>query len=350
MATKEGGELHLLRRITVLDKQCSCPLYDKIITWKTEDRSPGTAAKIISLFNSIAFTFNDFNKLPDGKPSKDSNDRVRRVIFEHTAEQQRKSKSNYSKYSTGLPSLGGRGTTAKASTSASRFMMGPTLQAQSSSELEIFLQTSGSIHVAIFFKPSRYIDDGWEPQLLRDICHDFLQKYEDKLREFAPQFQAMARDQEAARNNYDFMPAFADFEPIIGPTSDFTITSDIANNNNQNARKLDLGRHMLPLSSDLQLTQTPAATPNAVHTPQIPFGISLASSLGDHSTGGGGGGSSSQVPTPSHAEDSMRIQKEQRNQRRALQQVLQPPSAKEFSEPNTPTNAQHRDDELDFSD
>jgi hypothetical protein len=314
MSGSKENDFHLLRRITVLDRQCSAPLYDKILSWKTDDTSPGTAAKLISLFNSIALTFNDVNKTPDGKV-KDANDRIRRVIFEQSIEQQRKSKSHYNKYSTGLPSLGGRTNTSKASTSASRFMMAQNQQSQNNSELEIFFQTTGSIHVAIFFKPAYYIEDGWEPQLLRDISHDFLLKYEDRLKELEGTFQKMAKDQEAARNNYDYMPPFKDFEPIIDNSSGFTLR-DVSSVDQVN-KKIDLGTHILPLSSDLVLSSTPQA-------------VGLASNMGpismDHDMNQPRflPQMQSSITPRSQDEDIVR---EQRNQRRALQQGLQPPTS-----------------------
>lgn len=249
-------------------------------------------------------------------------------------------------------------------------MMAQTPQSQSNNELEIFFQTSGSIHVAIFFKPARYIEDGWEPQLLRDISHDFLHRYEKQLKELAPQFAKLAKDQEAARNNYEFMVPFQDFEPTIPPTSGFTMTSDISNTTSS-TKKLDLGRHILPLSSDLILSSPLSATP--ISQPLLASQMS-GLTLDPHALPGNGSvlgsdlSSSGQIvqphffpqmphqPTPHsgsavvYDENAVLVQKEQRNQRRAMQQGLQPPTAvtgpgglglSPYSEQNTPTHHHH---------
>ena len=350
--TSKEGELHLLKRITILDKQCSAPLYDKVISWKTDDHSPGTAAKIISLFNSIAFTFNDGNRGPDGK-LKDSNDRIRRVIFEQSNEQHRKSKSNYNKYSTGLPSLGGRTNTSKASTSASRFMMAQNPQSQNNSEMEIYFQTTNCIHVAIFFKPAYYIEDSYEPQLLRDIAHEFLHRYEAKLREHELEFQKLAKDQEAARNNYSFMPDFEEFQPVIEDSSGFTI-KDIASPTQHN-KKFDLGTHILPLSSDLIIPSSGSSQPGFGGSP-LEHDLALGQVVQpkffpplQQSPQTPQNQSQPQFVQPQD-EQVLKVQKEQRSHRMALQQGLQPPPSSthtstasnnkgQTSTTTTPTNA-----------
>lgn len=257
---------HVLKRITIIDKTCSCPLYDKIFSWKTDDQSPGTSAKLISLFNSIASTFKD-------------EDKVRRVIFEPTSDNSRKTKSQYNKYTTGLPSLGGRSNASKSTASASRFMMSQTTGSNSNqynvsnnnnnnNEMEIFIQTIQKCYVAIFIKPCYYIDDLHEPTILKDLGEQFYQTFGNELLSLEPKFQEMSRDQEEARNNASFLKLFQSFQPIIPPdyeTRDYTQAQHVAKSNHGEMTQY------LPLSTDFsqRITNTSQNFPLSSHETDI---------------------------------------------------------------------------------
>ena len=193
-----------MQRVTIVDRNSGCPLYDYIKLWKEDARDPSTPAKIIHLFAHIAKTLKE--------------DQVTRVIFEPAVDSEKKPKKkhnyNYNshRYTGGL-SASAHAAVSRHGTTSNPLMLAyrqPTLQSVRTRTLEMWCYVSTNIVAALFVSPEHFKDD---PRVaVQEVAERFEEVFAQQLSEFQPQFLQMSHDTEEARNDLTFIPHFASFK------------------------------------------------------------------------------------------------------------------------------------------
>jgi len=171
-----------MQRVSILEKTCGCPLFDKIWEWKPDQIQPSTAAYLVQFFSKFAKTVDEAAK-------------VQRVVFGNNSNNSPRQQNR----SLG-PSIGGRFTGYKPGPSPSRFSQQGSQRFSNASKtgatnsIEMYCAENEYIYAAIFLDSRDFKGNGSE--LVLEILKSFTSAYSSTLITLKPKFIQVSKMEE----------------------------------------------------------------------------------------------------------------------------------------------------------